>query len=77
MRLDVMDDFGRPHKVDGKAPLAQRLTPELVAAKASPSPIVVGATSVVAALAATSGVKAGEGIGTHQGTLMRPQSARN
>ena len=77
MRLDVMDDFGRPHKVDGKAPLAQRLTPELVAAKASPSPVVVGATSSVAALAATLRMKADEGIGTHRGMLIRPQGARN
>jgi hypothetical protein len=66
MRLDVMDDFGRPHKVDGKAPLAQWLARELAAPKSSPSPVVVGATSSVAASATAFGMQAGERIGAQK-----------
>jgi len=77
MRLDVMDDFGRPHKVDGEAPFAQGLASELVTAKASPSPIVVGAASVVAALATTFGMQTDEGIGAHERQTIQPASLRN
>jgi len=52
MRLDVVNDFGRPHKVDSKAPLAQRLAHELASPNTPPSSIIVGATSGIAALAA-------------------------
>jgi len=77
MRFAVVDDGCGSHEVDSEATLAKRLAPELVTAKASPSPVVVGATSSVAALAATLRMKADEGIGTHRGTLIRPQGARN
>jgi len=70
MRRDVVDDLGRSHQVDGKAPFTQRLTRELAAPKPSPSPIVVGATSGVAALATALRMEADEGIGAHRGTLV-------
>jgi hypothetical protein len=77
MRLDVMDDFSRAHKVNGKAPFTQRLAPKLVPPKPTPLSVVVGATSRVVASAAAAGMQIGVGIGAHLGTLIRPQSARN
>jgi hypothetical protein len=77
MVLDVVGDLGQPHEADTEAPFAQGLARELAAPQPSPSPVVVGATSVVAALAAASRMEAGEGIGTHRGTLIRPQGTRN
>jgi hypothetical protein len=57
VRRDVVDDLGRPHQVDGKAPFAQRLARKLVAPKPSPLSVVVGATPSVAALAAALGMQ--------------------
>jgi hypothetical protein len=56
MRLDVMDDFSRPHKVNGETPLTQRLASELAASKPTPPSIVVGTTSRITALTATAGM---------------------
>jgi hypothetical protein len=65
MRLDVMDDFGRPHKVDSKTPLAKRFTSKLMPSTSTPPSIVVSTTSGITALAATPGMEAGEGIRAH------------
>jgi hypothetical protein len=75
--LDVMDDLGQAHEPDSKAPLAKRLAPELMSSQPTPTAIVVGAASGVTTLAATSGMKADEGIGAHRGTLIRPRGTRN
>jgi len=69
MRFYVVDDLGGAYKPDGKASLAQRLARELAAPKPSPPSVVVGAAAVIAALAAASGMKAGEGVtGSHRAT---------
>jgi hypothetical protein len=70
MRLDVVDDLGRSHQLDGEAPFAERLARELAATNAPPSPVVVGATSGVATLATALRMEADEGIGAHRGTLV-------
>jgi len=77
MRFAVVDDGCGSHEVDSEATLAKRLAPELVTAKASPSPIVVGAASVVAALATTFGMQTDEGIGAHERQTIQPASLRN
>jgi len=73
VRLDVVDDFGGPHKADGEASFAQRLASELVPSKPTPSSVVVRAASGVAALAAAAGMQVGEGIGAHVISLLGTQ----
>jgi hypothetical protein len=72
MRLAVVDEFGRAHKVDGEAALAQRLASKLMPSESTPSSVVVGATSSVTASAAAFGMQAGEGSEAHRSTLALP-----
>jgi hypothetical protein len=53
MRFAVVDDSSWPHQADGEAPFAQRPAHELMPSEPTPAPIVVRATSRIAALAAT------------------------
>jgi hypothetical protein len=66
MRFAVVNDGCGSHELDGKAPFAQRLAPELMPSNAPPSPIVVGSATSIAALATALRMEADEGIGAHK-----------
>jgi hypothetical protein len=57
MILDVVDDVCRYGAAFSPAGFAQRLRPKLVAPSSSPASMVVGAASVIAALAAAFGMQ--------------------
>jgi hypothetical protein len=63
--LDVVNGVGWSDQPLGKAKLAQGLVHELASSAPAPATIVIGAAPIVAALAATLAVEAGERIGAH------------